>query len=177
MKMYDNNAYYEMLAQNESVTVEHITTLKKLDREEKYSEYDRKHGNPVYRNAITGELTDKADPDKTVVGYSSPLETSLDMLRESGTSIEKYEVDNFRNPLEVLIRKERNEELHDCIKLLTSEEQELIQALFWEEMTEAEYGKRVGLSRTGVSYRKQLALSKLKKQLMKGKVFGEHQST
>jgi RNA polymerase sigma factor (sigma-70 family) len=176
MKMYDNNAYYEWLTQNEFVTVEHIATLKKLDREEKYYEYDRKRGNPIYRNALTGELIDKADPDKTIVGYTAPLETSLDMLRESGISIEKYEAGNFRNPLEILIRKERSEELHRCIKLLTSDEQELIQALYWEEMTEAEYGKHLGLSRGCIRYRQKLVLAKLKKLLLKGKVFGEEKS-
>lgn len=48
---------------------------------------------------------------------------------------------------------------------LTSEEQELISELFYNEKSEEAYAKQIGLSQRGVNKRKHKILSKLKKMM------------
>ena len=71
------------------------------------------------------------------------------------------------NPLEILIRKEEREsrysELHRCLDLLTSEERNLIQALFYDELTETEYAHLMDTTKEGVNAEKNRILAKLRK--------------
>ncbi|MDR0840071.1 MAG: sigma-70 family RNA polymerase sigma factor [Christensenellaceae bacterium] len=57
-------------------------------------------------------------------------------------------------------------QLSEAISLLTTEEQDMLRALYAENMTEREYAKTIGLSQKGVNKRKAKALEKLKKILV-----------
>ena len=50
-----------------------------------------------------------------------------------------------------------------ALLLLTAEEKELIDALFYQEMSEREYAQQIGLSQKGVNKRRHKILSKLRK--------------
>lgn len=58
------------------------------------------------------------------------------------------------------------EQLHQCIAQLSETEQRLIQALFFEERTEREYAKALGISQKAVNKRKKQVIEKLR-NLMK----------
>ncbi|PYG84929.1 sigma-70-like protein [Ruminiclostridium sufflavum DSM 19573] len=54
------------------------------------------------------------------------------------------------------------ERLIESLKLLDTEEYELITALFYEGKSEREYAEQCGISRTTLQYRKYRILEKLK---------------
>ncbi|MBQ3194269.1 MAG: sigma-70 family RNA polymerase sigma factor [Oscillospiraceae bacterium] len=55
--------------------------------------------------------------------------------------------------------------LHRCINVLPRAERELIQAIYFEGMTENEYAKKIRLTQSGVSRKRKKILSKLKELL------------
>lgn len=57
-------------------------------------------------------------------------------------------------------------ELRKCLCLLTEQEQELIQALYYKKMNEREYAEIIGLSQKGVNKRRHKIIEKLR-SLMK----------
>lgn len=57
------------------------------------------------------------------------------------------------------------DKLHNCLSLLTEEEQELIYALFFGEKTEREWSAETGIPQKTINDRKRRILSKLKKLL------------
>ena len=61
-----------------------------------------------------------------------------------------------------------HEELRRCIALLTDDEQALIHALFFEDMTEEAYAEAQGITRQGVNKRKLKILKKIKSLWGKG---------
>lgn len=63
---------------------------------------------------------------------------------------------------ELAIAKELNERLHHAVAALPKAERDLIRAIYFEGQTEEDYGKKTGLSQTGISYRRRKILSKLK---------------
>lgn len=58
------------------------------------------------------------------------------------------------------------EQLYQCIARLSETEQKLLQALFFEERTEREYAKTLGISQKAVNKRKKQVIEKLR-SLMK----------
>ena len=67
---------------------------------------------------------------------------------------------------DIVVEKLMVENLHCCIKLLDQAEQELINALFFQCLSEREYAKLIGISQKGINKRRTKILSKLRK-LMK----------
>lgn len=63
----------------------------------------------------------------------------------------------------VALAKELHDQLHRCIAALPKAERELIQAIYFDGLTEAEYAQRANLSQSGVSRKQKKTLSKLKK--------------
>ena len=63
---------------------------------------------------------------------------------------------------ELAIAKEMNERLHHAVAALPKAGRDLIHAIYFEGQTEEDFGKRTGMSQTGVSYRRRKILSKLK---------------
>ena len=68
--------------------------------------------------------------------------------------------------LKMALAKELNDQLHRCIAMLPKAERELIQAIYFDGMSDTEYSKRIKRSQQIVSYNHKKILSKLK-MLMK----------
>lgn len=60
------------------------------------------------------------------------------------------------------------EKLHQYLGMLPPQDMELIQALYFECMTEREYAQQIGISQKGVNKRRQKVLDKLR-TMMKAK--------
>lgn len=58
--------------------------------------------------------------------------------------------------------KEMQTCLHQCIASLPRAERELVQALYFEGMTEKAYAKKVGISQPSVNYQRKKILAKLR---------------
>ena len=54
------------------------------------------------------------------------------------------------------------QEMFQCFTMLHVQEMELIQALFFEGLTERQYAQRIGISQKGVNKRRQKVLEKLR---------------
>jgi RNA polymerase sigma factor (sigma-70 family) len=66
---------------------------------------------------------------------------------------------------DIVVDKLMAQRLHDCIKQLAKEEQEIINGLFFQEKSESMMAAEMGISQQLVNYRKQKILIKLKKLL------------
>jgi len=92
-------------------------------------------------------------------------------LPEREISLDKLLADSWDFPLQELspedktIKKLEFDELSKSIASLSAEEKELINALFYEEMTESEFASRIGITQKAVNKRKFKILAKLKKIL------------
>ena len=68
------------------------------------------------------------------------------------------------NNLEDLaMAKELKSKLHLCIEILSKSERELIQAIYFDGMSDSEYSKRINKTQQTVSYRRKKVVSKLKR--------------
>ena len=87
---------------------------------------------------------------------------SYDAL-DNGETVGAEAVPDLTSPSmeELAIAKELNNRLHHAVEALPKAERELIRAIYFEGQTEADYGKRTGMSQTGISYRRRKILSKL----------------
>ena len=75
---------------------------------------------------------------------------------------EEYVADLNSSSLEDLaIARLMQRKLRSSIEMLPAEDQELIHALFYEQMTEAEFGKRMGISQAAISKWKDRIIKKL----------------
>lgn len=94
---------------------------------------------------------------------------SYDRLVESGYPIEKH-FEPAPSPEEMVERGQTLELLYSALETLAEEEQALLDALFYEGMTEREYADSIGVSQQAVNKRRRKLLAKLRK-LMGGKFF------
>ena len=77
---------------------------------------------------------------------------------------EEYVADLKSSNLEDLaIARLIQRKVRSCIALLPTEDQKLIYSLFYEQMTEAELGKCMGMSQAAISKRKDQIIKKLQK--------------
>ena len=89
-------------------------------------------------------------------------EDSLDRLMEDNAQ----QFSNGQESVEdVVFRQIMVDKLHTALSQLTEKERALIQALFFEEMTEREYAEQLGVYRNAVHKKKMRILEKLKKLL------------
>ena len=58
-----------------------------------------------------------------------------------------------------------DERLHKCLSHLPESDQQLIRAIYFEDLSEREYARQVGLSQKGVNKRKHKILKKLRKMV------------
>lgn len=92
---------------------------------------------------------------------------SYDALDQNGIVGQEMFQDTESGSLEDLtLAKELNDQLHRCIAMLPKAERDLIQAIYFEGMSDTEYSKRIKRSQQMVSYNHKKILSKLK-MLMK----------
>lgn len=110
----------------------------KMDRRERYLEERDKDNGVVSYNAI----------DSQGINGESGLR---DMETESMEAI--------------ALANELQNQLHRCIAALPRAERELIHAIYFEGMTEAEYALKAKMTQSGISRRRKKTLSKLKKLL------------
>jgi len=167
--MFSNKYYpdYTKLYPGEQLTPDVIKALRQSDRTMKLYEYDLKHGEPVYVNVFTGDICDSLDSDATITDTQPSREISLEMLLENNEKDTVEAMNEYANPLTILLKKELYGELHRCISLLNPAEQRLIYALFWEEKTETEYAKSIGRTQSSVNDMKHRILNKLRNSFWK----------
>ena len=109
-----------------------------------------------YRMGRRERYIEERDQENGVVSYNALDSDSRagEMLLSKGAT-ESME--------ELALANELRAQLHRCIAVLPRAERELIHAIYFEGMTEAEYAPRAKLTQSGVSRRRKKILSKLKK--------------
>ena len=157
---------YEGKYPDVEISTKVLEVLEKSDNKMKYMQRGLKIGKAIHVNAFTGVPTYADDPNATKADYMPGREISLDLLFEIREKRMIGLVDEFKDPLFVLIRKERYQRLHNCLELLTAAQRDLIVSLFWSEMTEAEYAASIGRGQSSVNEMKHRALVKLKELLI-----------
>lgn len=76
---------------------------------------------------------------------------------------EKTAICSASSSLEDLFAEQETcEMLYKCFQWLTWQERELINALYFEKISEREYARRIGLSHTGVQKRRMKTLAKIR---------------
>ena len=125
-----------------------LSVLKKSDRKMEYMEVDIKQERFSY------------DPEGKVADLLPGREDSYDRLIEE--EHHQFALDE-PSPENMLLQEEELHLLRAALLLLTAEEKELIDALFYQEMSEREYAQQIGLSQKGVNKRRHKILSKLRK--------------
>ena len=89
--------------------------------------------------------------------------TSYDALdTENRIGIEALKEAATQSMEDIALAKELHKQLHRVIDALPRAERELIRALYFDQMTEESYGRKVKLSQSGVSRRHKKTLSKMK---------------
>ena len=90
-------------------------------------------------------------------------EVSLDKLVDTGWDFSSSEA----SPEDVVVERMLIMELRECLDLLNTDDRALIDALFFDGITEREYSKKIGVVQKTVNYRKNKVLGKLKNFLQK----------
>ena len=88
---------------------------------------------------------------------------SYDAL-DNGETVGSENIADIATPSmeEHAISREINDRLHHAVEALPKSERELIRAIYFDGQTEKEYAESIGMSQTGISYRRRKILSKLK---------------
>lgn len=100
---------------------------------------------------------------KEIAAEENIEEVSYDVLSTAEFKISNAERD-FVEDVELKIMSET---LHRCIDLLNSKEKELIQALYFQGLSERNYAEFKGVSQNAIHKRKKRILAKLKKFIEK----------
>lgn len=90
---------------------------------------------------------------------------SYDMLTTNQFNGEDILIDESQDIAEMVADRIMLDKLQEAVHLLTDDERELIQALYYEELTEREYARKKGIYHNAVHKRKVRILAKLKKIL------------
>ena len=88
---------------------------------------------------------------------------SYDALDHDGmVGQEMFDDPSVRSLEDIALAKELIDQLHRCIEMLPRAERELIQAIYFEGMSDREYSKRINKTQPAVSGRHKKVLSKLR---------------
>lgn len=128
-----------------------INLLRTTERKMQYQEYDLK----TEQTVINQE-------DQTITTIPS-REDSLERL----TDQEMQFAGESESVEETVLRRLRYEQLHKAISLLSDDERELVDRLFFQGQTEREAAAEMGIYRNAVHKRKNRILEKLKNFLEK----------
>ncbi len=149
-KMAEREKYYIGLnGQIFEVSKELYETYYKGQRKEKYFTYDLKQEHT---------RVDKETGEMIVV---PSREDSYERLLEA----EKQFAEEAENVEDVAVRAVMLEKLNEALHTLTDEETAIIHALFYQEISEVELAKKLGIARTTLQSRKYKILEKLRKLL------------
>ena len=103
---------------------------------------------------------------RTVKRYLDELEAanviSFNTLDTEELCGENTLIDHNEDVAEKVVRKMMIEKLMDVLPLLTDDEYELIQAIYFDEMSERDYAKKTGVYRNAIHKKKVRILEKLK---------------
>ena len=142
---------YRALYPGADISDEVLKALRESDRKIEYMEYELKHSR--VRRDSNGEIK----------STTPPRESSLELLIER----DKQFAVNSRSIEDGLLDQETHERLHHCIDVLMQDERALIDALFYQGVSDAAYAKEIGMSQTGLSKKKRRILGKLLKLMVK----------
>jgi RNA polymerase sigma factor (sigma-70 family) len=150
---------YASLYPGVKISAEVLEVLKTSDYRMEYEEYHLKT-----------ERTLK-DKNGAIVRdeYGEPIklparEDSLDRLLETHRQFADHSADLERN----VMRSETHKELHRCVDLLPEREREVINALYFDGLSETDCALKMGVSQPMVFKIKTRVLKKIKKILSKG---------
>ena len=111
-----------------------------------------------YKMDRRARYLEERDRDNGVVSYNTIDSQGID--GESGLQ------DVVTETMEAIaLANELRNQLHRCIAALPRAERELIHAIYFEGMTEAEYASKAKMIQSGISRRRKKTLPKLKKLL------------
>ena len=133
-----------------------IAVLRTTERKMQYQEYDLKA-----ERTVTDRMGQVVD---TILGREDSYERLLEQkiqFREDATDVE-----------DLVIWKMEVQQLHKALALLSDEERELIEQLYFNERTEREIAAQTGLSQNAVNKRRQKIIGKLRKIFKKFCFFG-----
>ena len=128
-----------------------IAVLKTTERKMQYQEYDLKAEQAI------------VDQDGQTVTFIPSREDSYERLLEQDV----YFVETTDSMEETATRNIQSQQLHKALSLLTDDERDLIEQLFFEERTERDLAVEYGLSQRGINKRKQRILKHLRELLKK----------
>ncbi len=150
MKTEKVKVYYE--GQIIEVTKEVFTVLEKTDRKIEYCELDLKVERYIYNKK--GEL----------IRIIPSREDSYDRLQSENA---QQFADDSESVEEIALRNLRYEQLHNAISLLKPNEQALIEALYFQFLSQRDYAQTMGVSQASVCKKQKRILKKLKNLLEK----------
>ena len=108
-----------------------------------------------YKMGRRERYLEERDKDNGVLSY--------DALDQNGmVGLEMFEDPAVHSLEDMALAKELIEQLHRCIDMLPKAERELIQAIYFDGMSDREYSKRINKSQPTVSGRHKKVLSKLR---------------
>jgi RNA polymerase sigma factor (sigma-70 family) len=131
------------------VTEEVYLTYYRSKRRDRYYEQDIK---------IATAIRDK---NGVITGYAPSKEDSIDRLIDTGADF----ADGSETVEDIVLRGFMLDKLHVALGSLPETERALIDALFFQGMTEREAAIIFGISQKGINKRKTVILGKLKKLL------------
>ena len=136
---------YSKLYPDTEISDEVLAELKKSDRKMKYLELDLNQEKPI------------RDEDGLLIGLSPSKEDSLDRLIALG----KQFVDDV-DVADQMFKQINAQELYRVLDLLDDEDRALVDALFFNGLSERQYAAKIKLSKTYIHARKVKILTFLK---------------
>ena len=140
---------YKKLYPKTEITDEVLQFLNKSDRKMEYAEIDLKYDRFVQ------------DQESKTVFFLPGREDSYDRLLETE---QQFMLDE-PSPENMTVHTDEIFRLRKCLKMLTAAEQKLIQALFFEGMSERQFSVVTGIPPKTINDRRRKLLSKLKKMM------------
>lgn len=128
-----------------------IKVLKETERKMQCQEYDLKMEQIV------------VDQEDQTVNIIPSREDSLERLMDKEVQFQEVSI----NVEEAILQRIEIQQLHRALSLLSEDERYLIEQIYFEERTEREMAKELGVYHNAVHKKKQLILKKLKNFLKK----------
>lgn len=128
---------------------------------ELYEAYYKGHRKEKYFTHDLKQEHTKVDRETGQITVIPSREDSYERLLEA----EKQFAEEAEDIEDAAIRAVMLEKLNEALHTLTDEETAIIHALFYQEISEVELAKRLGIARTTLQSRKYRILEKLKKLL------------
>lgn len=123
-----------------------IEVLRQTERKMQYQEYDLKMEQIV------------VDQEEQIVDIIPSREDSLERLMDKEVQFQEASI----TVEEVILQRLEVQRLHRALSLLSEDERYLIEQIYFEEKTEREMAKELGVYHNAVHKKKQLILKKLK---------------